>query len=209
MKRIHIFSFLTLLIGAILFSTPAESRMYDPAVGRFLQRDPLGYHDSINFYEYVGNNSINFTDAFGLYKETVHYYKTKQWALEEGFSLNVAHALGKANQSLDEGLTSPFLYPFSTQLHFQDRKDVVKAIHKAIDEGNLEKFGQSLHSLQDTFSHKGYSVWTFGHLFAGHEPDWYDPNKARDRSMEELSRYYIKKFYDSNLSSENNVCTEY
>jgi hypothetical protein len=40
--------------------------MYDASIGRFLQRDPLGYWDSMNLFEYVFNNPINFLDPFGL-----------------------------------------------------------------------------------------------------------------------------------------------
>ncbi|MBZ0167334.1 MAG: RHS repeat-associated core domain-containing protein [Candidatus Omnitrophica bacterium] len=42
-------------------------RYYDPSIGRFLQRDPLGYYDSMNLYEYVGSNPINRFDPFGLF----------------------------------------------------------------------------------------------------------------------------------------------
>lgn len=43
-----------------------RNRQYKPMIGRFLQRDPLGYVDGMNLYTYVGNNSINHTDPFGL-----------------------------------------------------------------------------------------------------------------------------------------------
>ena len=35
-------------------------------MGRFLQRDPIGYYDSMNLYQYVGNNSTNWLDSSGL-----------------------------------------------------------------------------------------------------------------------------------------------
>jgi RHS repeat-associated protein len=43
-----------------------RARYYDPTVGRFTQRDPVGYLDGINRYAYVGNNPVNFTDPNGL-----------------------------------------------------------------------------------------------------------------------------------------------
>jgi RHS repeat-associated protein len=41
-------------------------RYYDPNVGRFLTRDPIGYRGGINLYAYVANNSANLHDPSGL-----------------------------------------------------------------------------------------------------------------------------------------------
>ena len=53
-----------------------RARMYDPNIGRFLQRDPLGYLDNMNLYAYCLNNSINFTDPYGLWTRLVPRYGT-------------------------------------------------------------------------------------------------------------------------------------
>jgi RHS repeat-associated protein len=42
-------------------------RYYDPALGRYISRDPLGYPNGLNNYLYVGNNPINRTDPLGLF----------------------------------------------------------------------------------------------------------------------------------------------
>ena len=41
-------------------------RYYDPAAGRFVTRDPIGYAGGINLYGYTGNNPVNEDDPDGL-----------------------------------------------------------------------------------------------------------------------------------------------
>ncbi|WP_068079637.1 RHS repeat-associated core domain-containing protein [Novosphingobium rosa] len=42
-------------------------RMYDPALGRYLSRDPMGVAGGINLYAYVGNDPLNRADPLGLW----------------------------------------------------------------------------------------------------------------------------------------------
>ncbi len=41
-------------------------RTYSPRLGRWLQRDPLGYVDGVNMYEYVASRPLSMVDAFAL-----------------------------------------------------------------------------------------------------------------------------------------------
>ncbi len=40
-------------------------RVYDPVAGRWTQRDPIDYQDSINLYQFCGNNPVNNHDNDG------------------------------------------------------------------------------------------------------------------------------------------------
>jgi RHS repeat-associated protein len=45
-----------------------RARYYNPQIGRFLQTDPIGYKDGMNWYRYCGNNPVQNTDPSGLFR---------------------------------------------------------------------------------------------------------------------------------------------
>ncbi len=43
-----------------------RNRYYNPSLGRFITKDPIGLRGGINQYTYVDNNPVNYTDPYGL-----------------------------------------------------------------------------------------------------------------------------------------------
>jgi len=43
-----------------------KARIYSPTLGRFMQTDPIGYRDGINWYNYVGGDPVNRRDPTGF-----------------------------------------------------------------------------------------------------------------------------------------------
>src|SRR3990170_5353633 len=42
-----------------------RARYYDPEVGRFISKDPIGFAGGVNLYNYVDGNPVNFIDPYG------------------------------------------------------------------------------------------------------------------------------------------------
>ncbi len=50
-----------------------RARYYDSTMGRFTQRDPIGFGGGLNPYTYVSNSPQNFTDPLGLRQQVVQW----------------------------------------------------------------------------------------------------------------------------------------
>ena len=65
MRRKHFFAVLSGLVAVALVAADA-SATYHPTLGRWLQRDPIGYADGMGLYEYAKGTPPNTADPTGL-----------------------------------------------------------------------------------------------------------------------------------------------
>ena len=59
-----------------------RARYYDPDIGRFITKDPLGYSAGFNAYLYCGNNPVNAVDPLGLEAEDPEWLPKVAWFLK-------------------------------------------------------------------------------------------------------------------------------
>ena len=76
------------------------TRPYDTWIGRFLQRDPMGYQDGMNLYEYLGNKPLGRTDPTGTDFIAVADRKVKKTA---GIFWHYAIMYWSSTESISKG----------------------------------------------------------------------------------------------------------
>ncbi len=172
-------------------------RTYDSCSGKWTTRDPLGEAGGMNLYGAVGNNPANFVDPWGLYERNVHYDLTYQLAMEAGFTVRDAMAIAKGNQDTDDFFFDSWKWFFGgIQKHFMSYGCAITNLDEALRYNSLWYFGQSLHILQDTYSHAGYKWYEGGHLRDWTKPDIFNINSERDRAMINMTWLYLLRYKD-------------
>ncbi len=70
-----------------------RARYYDSEIGRFISEDSLGFGAGVNFYAYVGNNPVNFSDPSGRITFTMNgQVSLAGWVSDIGQKIGILNA---------------------------------------------------------------------------------------------------------------------
>ena len=89
-----------------------QRRVYDPVAGRWTQRDPIDYQDSINLYQFCGNNPVNGVDLYGLVNVTFVSDYTTSKDVQEHMSAGDSIVVPKVTSPEDMVLAAEFIVRF-------------------------------------------------------------------------------------------------
>jgi RHS repeat-associated protein len=144
-------------------------RYYDPAMGRFLNQDPMGFSQGPNFYTYTRNNPTIYTDSFGLWFEPYHFMLSAYAGMGALFNFNDISVIAEASARADEKYND-IGNSEHWKWHYYDDDEVARdaaitikeQFNLALNEPDritrLTFLGEGLHVLQDRWAHKAFGI---------------------------------------------------
>lgn len=197
-------------------------RFFNPKIGRWTSRDPIGEFDGNNLYEFAGNNPVIAIDVLGLAKEYLCCTKKQksmcQTAEKEALAAtkNAISILQSSFRDIDIWLRYPKLQATSVDDYLRIRRwhsDLWRNLHRlesglsrnrySIKCEEKQKFengvGQPVHAeaSQSTLQHFWYQI--IGKDYISVFPSWFDlSSEARSANiMHEGSHFFAstKDYY--------------
>lgn len=196
-----------------------KARFYSPALGRFLQTDPIGSKDDLNLYAYVGADPLNNTDPTGLLSLANHEKVTFEALTALGLPSDLAMQYAKGVAGVDE-LPGSQLPENSAWHHMsipgQSVADASVAyqnyVNFQISTGTDEGFMRAAHATQDSFplGHRNFQSWDgFGALifhpidaivhFIG---DFFPSDEVMSNAISQTQQVYINWEIDRAFKSD-------
>lgn len=122
-----------------------RARYYDCEAGRFLQRDPLGYVDGMNLYEFVRSTPLNLVDPFGFIKAKAGY---RDYYYDPRTKLKTSRGLALSVEAWLEGTCDQKQCKFVPQpigdwIYWQEKTGMAKNTTFAATKERLEKYQQA------------------------------------------------------------------
>jgi RHS repeat-associated protein len=154
------------------------ARYYDRKQYRFISVDPkfilqLAQVDTQrwNLYSYCGNRPVSYIDPNGAYPFAIHFSFTYALARAIGMPSDIAKTIAGSDAFIDlNPSTTSFLKSamlstiqnafngISEKWHFPSDNRIEECLSIADTTYSPVEFGKALHTIQDAFSHDGYSA---------------------------------------------------
>jgi len=128
-----------------------RARYYNSTIGRFASMDPILETTSMNRYIYVNDNPVNSFDYSGFYGPKIHRDKTFEF-MNKDLKLKCSEEI--ENDIADADALVDRLHRLDWQgWHFVPYEQALFLVKEQLSTCDAKKFGQRLHTFQDTFSH--------------------------------------------------------